>query len=138
MAIFALPSSYSGDFVQARKRAEEAKNGIKIDYVIPQEGSLISFDMLAIPLRTRAPHVANAHVFINYLMDPEVIANITNFVGYANANSAAAPLINASIRSDTVVYPTREEQERLFVQLQDPPEQARAITRLWQKFKTGQ
>lgn len=127
---------YSGDFVQARKRAEEAKNGIKIDYVIPQEGSLISFDMLAIP--RDAPHVANAHVFINYLMNPRVIANITNFVGYANANSAATPLLDASIRSDTVVYPPRDQQERLFVQMQDPPEQARAITRLWQRFKTGQ
>jgi putrescine transport system substrate-binding protein len=127
---------YSGDFVQARKRAEEAKNGIKIDYVIPREGSLISFDMLAIP--KDAPHVANAHVFINYLMNPRVIADITNFVGYANANSAATPLIDASILSDTVVYPTRDQQERLFVQMQDPPEQARAITRLWQRFKTGQ
>jgi putrescine transport system substrate-binding protein len=127
---------YSGDFVQARKRAEEAKNGIKIAYVIPQEGSLISFDMLAIP--KDAPHVANAHVFINYLMNPRVIANITNFVGYANANSAATPLLDASILSDTVVYPPRDQQERLFVQMQDPPEQARAITRLWQRFKTGQ
>jgi putrescine transport system substrate-binding protein len=127
---------YSGDFVQARKRAEEAKNGIKIDYAIPQEGSLISFDMLAIP--KDAPHVANAYLFINYLMNPRVIANVTNFVGYANANVAATPLIDASIRSDTVVYPTRDQQERLFVQMQDPPEQARAITRLWQRFKTGQ
>jgi len=127
---------YSGDFVQARKRAEEAKNGIKIGFVIPQEGSLISFDMLSIP--KDAPHVANAHAFINYLMDPKVIADITNFVGYANANFAATPLIDASILSDTVVYPPRDEQERLFVQMQDPPEQARAITRLWQRFKTGQ
>jgi putrescine transport system substrate-binding protein len=127
---------YSGDFVQARKRAEEAKNGIKINYVIPQEGSLISFDMLAIP--KDAPHVANAHAFINYLMNPRVIANITNFVGYANANSAATPLIDTSILSDTVVYPTRDQQARLFVQMQDSAEQARAITRLWQRFKTGQ
>ena len=127
---------YSGDFVQARKRAEEVKNGIKINYVIPQEGSLISFDMLAIP--KDAPHVANAHAFINYLMNPSVIANITNFVGYANANSAATPLIDTSILSDTVVYPTRDQQARLFVQMQDSAEQARAITRLWQRFKTGQ
>ena len=127
---------YSGDFVQARKRAEEVKNGIKINYAIPQEGSLISFDMLAIP--KDAPHVANAHAFINYLMNPSVIANITNFVGYANANSAATPLIDTSILSDTVVYPTRDQQARLFVQMQDSAEQARAITRLWQRFKTGQ
>jgi putrescine transport system substrate-binding protein len=92
--------------------------------------------MLAIP--KDAPHVANAHAFINYLMNPSVIANITNFVGYANANSAATPLIDTSILSDTVVYPTRDQQARLFVQMQDSAEQARAITRLWQRFKTGQ
>jgi putrescine transport system substrate-binding protein len=72
------------------------------------------------------------------IRDPRVIADITNFVGYANANSAATPLIDASILSDTVVYPPRDQQERLFVQMQDPPEQARAITRLLQRFKTGQ
>jgi spermidine/putrescine-binding protein len=85
-----------------------------------------------------APNAANAHRFINYLMAPQVIANITNLIGYANANSAASPLLDASIITDTSVYPTPEQRQRLFVQLDDSPEQARAITRLWQKFKTAQ
>jgi putrescine transport system substrate-binding protein len=127
---------YSGDFVQARKRAKEAKNGIKIDYLIPEEGSLLWFDMLAIP--RDAPHVANAHLFINYLMNPQVIANISNITAFANANSAAAPLLDASIASDPVIYPPPDVQQRLFVQLEDSPEQSRAITRIWQKFKTAQ
>ena len=127
---------YNGDVVQARKRAKEAKNGIKIGYVIPQEGSLLWFTMMAIP--RDAQNVANAHRFIDYLMNPPVIANITNFVGFANAIPAALPLLDASIASDTAVYPTPAEQQRLFVQLEDAPEQSRAITRIWQKFKTGQ
>jgi putrescine transport system substrate-binding protein len=127
---------YNGDFVQARKRATEAKNGITIDYVIPEEGSLIYFNMLAIP--RDAPHAANAHLFINYLMNPRVIADISNFLGYANANSAASPLLDPSIVADTAVYPTPDEQQRLFVQMDDSPEQLRAVTRLWQKFKTAQ
>jgi putrescine transport system substrate-binding protein len=127
---------YNGDFVQARNRAKEAKNGVKIGYVIPDEGSLLWFDMLAIP--RDAPHVANAHRFINYLMNPQVIANISNFIGFANANSAASPLLDASIVADTVIYPPRDQQERLFVESEDSPEQSRAITRLWQKFKTAQ
>ena len=85
-----------------------------------------------------APNAANAHLFINYLMDPQVIANITNFIGYANANSAATPLLDPSIAADDVIFPTSEKQQRLFVQTDDSPEQTRAITRLWQKFKTGQ
>jgi len=127
---------YNGDVVQARNRAKEAKNGITIDYVIPAEGSLLWFTMLAIP--KDAPHVANAHLFINYLMNPQVIASITNAVGFANAIPVSSPLLNASIASDTAIYPTPDEQQHLFVQAEDPPEQSRTITRLWQKFKTGQ
>jgi putrescine transport system substrate-binding protein len=127
---------YNGDFVQARNRSKEAKNGMQIDYTIPEEGSLLWFDMLAIP--RDAPNVANAHLFINYLMNPQVIANISNFTGFANANAAASPLLDASIVSDPIIYPPRDQQQLLFVQAEDSPEQSRAITRLWQKFKTGQ
>jgi len=127
---------YNGDFVQARNRANEAKNGIRIGYVIPEEGSEMWFDTLAIP--RDAPHVANAHLFINYLMSPPVIANISNSTGFANANAAATPLRKASIASDPAVYPSAQQRQRLFVQLEDSPEQTRAITRLWQRFKTGQ
>jgi len=127
---------YNGDFVQARKRAREAKNGIQIGFVIPEEGSLLWFDMLAIP--RDAPNAANAHQFINYLMNPPIIANISNFIGFANANAAATRLLDASIAADPVIFPPREEQRRLFVQTEDSPEQSRAITRIWQKFKTAQ
>jgi putrescine transport system substrate-binding protein len=127
---------YNGDVVQARKRAREANNGITIDYVVPKEGALVWFDTLAIP--KDAPHPENAHVLLNYLMDPRVIADVTNATGFANANAAATPLVTQSIAADPAVYPTREEQERLFVQVVDTPEQSRAITRIWQKFKTGQ
>ena len=127
---------YNGDVIQARNRAREAKNDIRIDYVIPDEGTLLWFTLLAIP--RDAPHIANAHLFINYLTDPQVLAHITNSTGFANANPAALPLVNASIASDTAVYPTSDQQQRLIVQLEDSPEQARTITRIWQKFKTGQ
>jgi putrescine transport system substrate-binding protein len=128
--------AYNGDVVQARKRATEAKSGIKITYVVPEEGSLLWLDMLAIP--RDAPHVSNAYLFVNYLMNPQVIANISNFIGFANANSAAGPLLNPSVATDDAIYPTRDQQQRLFLPLEPSAEQARAITRIWQKFKTGQ
>lgn len=127
---------YNGSFVQARNRAKEAKNGMNIGYAIPDEGSLLWFDMLAIP--RDAPNAANAHLFINYLMAPQVIAKISNFIGFANANSAASPLLEPSIVADPIVYPPPDQLQRLFVQAEDSPEQSRAITRLWQKFKTAQ
>jgi putrescine transport system substrate-binding protein len=131
-----LVVGYNSDFVQARRRANEAKNGVHLGYALPEEGSVVYFNMLAIP--RDAPHPANAHLFINYLMKPEVIAEITNFVGSANANLAATPLLDPAIANDTASYPTPVQRETLFVQTESTPEQARAITRLWQKFKTGQ
>ncbi|HTY85710.1 MAG TPA: extracellular solute-binding protein [Silvibacterium sp.] len=131
-----LSLGYSGDFVQASKRANEAKNGIELDYVIPEEGSLEGFDLLAIP--RDAPHPSNAYRLINYLMDPQVAANISNVIGNANANLAATALLDASIVSNTAIYPTQDQQQRLFVQTESSSEQSRAITRIWQKFRTGQ
>jgi putrescine transport system substrate-binding protein len=128
--------AYNGNVVQAQKRAKEAENGTEIDYAIPKEGTLLWFDLLAIP--RDAPHVASAHLFINYLMDPHVIANISNAIGYANANVAATPLLDPSIAADPAIYPTPDQMSRLMVQVQLSPEQVRAITRIWQKFKTGQ
>jgi putrescine transport system substrate-binding protein len=124
------------DAFLARKRAKEANNGININYVIPDEGSLIWFDLLAIP--KDAPHVHNAHRLINYLMDPKVIADITDYIGLANANSASTLLLDPSIASDPMVYPPPETIKRLSPTPEYTPEQTRAITRLWQKFETGQ
>ena len=127
---------YNGDVVQARKRAKDANNGIKLDYLIPQEGSLIWFDLLAIP--RDAPNVSNAYVFINYLLNPRVMADISDAIGFANANTAATPLLDASIAADAAIYPTSEQRQRLFLPPEETPELARAVTRLWQKFKTAQ
>ena len=127
---------YNGDFVQARNRARDAKNGIQIAFMIPREGSLLWFDMLAIP--KNAPHAANALVLVNFLMDPHVIAEISNHVGFANANLAATPLLDPSIASDPIIFPPPDQRQRLFVETEDSPEQARALTRIWEKFKTGQ
>jgi putrescine transport system substrate-binding protein len=127
---------YNGDFVQALNRAREAKNGIQIGFMIPREGSLLWFDMLAIP--KNAPHAANALVLINFLMDPHVIAEISNHIGFANANVAAAPFLAPSIASNPIVFPPPDQRQRLFVETEDSPDQARALTRIWEKFKTGQ
>lgn len=126
---------YSGDVVQARRRAAEARNGVSLGYFIPREGSLLWFDLLAIP--ADAPNSANAHVFIDYLMEPRVIADVSNAIGFANANRAAVPLLAAWLTSDTAVYPTPAERQRLAVQTEDTTEHARAVTRLWQRFKTA-
>jgi putrescine transport system substrate-binding protein len=126
--------AYNGDVMQARDRAQDANKGVQIKYSIPKEGTILWFDMLAIP--KDAPHPESAYAFINFVMTPEVIGEITNFKGYANANAVAQPL--ASVKSDPGIYPTPELLPKLTVQLSDSDDQTRAITRVWEKFKTGQ
>jgi putrescine transport system substrate-binding protein len=128
--------AYNGDVMQSRDRAREAKNGNDIKYALPKEGSILWFDMLAIP--KDAPHPDSAYAFMNYVMTPAVIADISNFKRYADANAAAQPLVQDAVKNDPGIYPTPEQMQRLKVQLADSPEQTRAITRVWQKFKTGQ
>jgi putrescine transport system substrate-binding protein len=127
---------YNGDVMQARDRAREANKGIDIKYAVPKEGSILWFDMLAIP--KDAPDPDSAYAFMNYMMTPQVIADVSNFKRYANANIASQSMVLPAVKEDPGIYPTPEQRQKLALQLADSPEQTRAITRVWQKFKTGQ
>lgn len=127
---------YNGDVLQARDRAREASKGIEIKYAVPKEGSILWFDMLAIP--KDAPDPASAYAFMNYIMTPQVMADISNFKRYANGNAASQSLVLESVKNDPGIYPPPEQRQKLAVQLADSADQTRAITRVWQKFKTGQ
>jgi putrescine transport system substrate-binding protein len=127
---------YNGDVMQARDRAREANKGIEVKYYVPKEGSILWFDMLAIP--KDAPDPDSAYAYLNYIMTPQVIADISNFKRYANANAASQPLVLPAVKDDPGIYPPPEQRQKLAVQLADSADQTRAITRVWQKFKTGQ
>lgn len=130
-----LAQGYSGDVLQARDRAEEAGNGVDIAYAIPAEGALIWTDVMAIP--ADAPHPQAAHAFIDFLLEPEVIAACTNYVAYANANPAAYPLVNEAIRTDPGIYPPPEVKQRLVSAKLLPPKAQRLRVRTWNRIKTG-
>jgi putrescine transport system substrate-binding protein len=127
---------YNGDVMQARDRAREANKGIEVKYSVPKEGSILWFDMLGIP--KDAPDPDSAYAYLNYIMTPQVIADISNFKRYANANTASEALVSKSVRDDPGIYPPPEQRQKLAVQLADSADQTRAITRVWQRFKTGQ
>ena len=131
-----LAVGYNGDVLQARDRARDANKGIEIQYVVPKEGSILWFDMLAVP--KDAPDPESAYAFLNYMMIPQVAADVSDFRRYATANAAAQPLVQPAVRDDPGIYPPKELRQKLAVQLADSPDQTRAITRVWQKFKTGQ
>ena len=127
--------TWSGDYATAQARAVEAKKAINLAFFIPKEGSLIWFDSLYLP--NDAPHVANAHRFIEYLLQPKTMADVTNYIHYANSNAAATPLVQADIRNDPAIYPDPQTRERLFTQKSQDPQAMRAITRVWSTVKTG-
>ena len=126
---------WSGDVFQAANRAAEAKNGNVIKYNIPKEGAAMWFDMIAIPKDAKHPN--NAHLFLNYILRPEVMAGITNYVQYANANKASSPLVDKAILDNPNVYPTPDMMNKLFTFAVLPADIDRIYTRFWTKLKTG-
>jgi putrescine transport system substrate-binding protein len=130
-----LVVGWSGDIMQARSRAAEARNGVEIGYAIPKEGAQMFFDNLAIP--ADAQHVAEAYELINYLYRPDVAAKNSDFVSYANGNLASQKLIDPRILNDKNIYPDEAMLAKLFVITARDPATQRIINRLWTRVKTG-
>jgi len=126
---------YSGDVLQAKDRADEANNGVKIAYAVPKEGSQVWFDVFAIP--KDAPNPAAAHKFIAFMLRPQVIAQASNATRYANPNPAATPMVDADLRGDPNVYLTPEVSKRLFVTTTKDQELLREVNRQWTRVLTG-
>lgn len=98
---------FSGGYFQSIY-ANEDKN---LGYIIPQEGGTIWTDNLAIP--TTAPNPYTAEILINYLLDPEVGAAISNMTYYASPNQASEPLIDEEITGNPGIYPSEETSDKL-------------------------
>jgi putative spermidine/putrescine transport system substrate-binding protein/putrescine transport system substrate-binding protein len=126
---------FNGDVVQAAASAREAKNGIDIAYSIPDEGTTLWFDMVVMP--KSAPHEKNGYTYMNYLLEPKVIANISNSIHYANPNAAANEFLTPAVKQDLAIYPPKEVMDKLFTVEELPAAIARLTTRLWTKLKTN-
>lgn len=132
---FCMAFAYSGDVIQAAARAQEVNRGVTIQYIAPKEGAQLWFDLLAIP--ADAPNPAAAHAFINFLLQPDVMANITNHVRYPNGVPASRPLVAAEVANDPSVFPTDEMRARFFTIGPVPQAAERARNRVWARFKAG-
>jgi putrescine transport system substrate-binding protein len=130
-----LVMGWSGDVKQAHDRAQEAGKGVELAYAIPREGAITNYDVLAIP--ADAPHVRNAHLFINFLLRPEIAARNSNFIKYPNAVLPDLQPLDPSVRNDPGVYPPPEVRARLIPERARPADFQRLLTRMWTRFKTG-
>lgn len=133
-----LAIGWNGDFGIAQTRADEAKNGIQIQYVIPKEGTMRWVDNLAIP--KDAANVEQAHAYINYMLDPQVAADNANYVMYPTPNKTAfdKDLIDKEAKADPLIYPPKEIFDNLFDDKVASPEVDQLRTRTWTAVKTGQ
>ncbi len=127
---------YGGDLVQSRDRAAEAGNGVEVDIVLPKEGVNAVIDVMVIP--ADAPHTAEAHAFINFMMRPDVVGPITNEVGYTNAVKGSDQHVTEDRLTDPIIYPSAETRDKFFTIPVRGASYLRDETRTWTRIKTGQ
>lgn len=121
--------------LQAKNRADEANNGVKVGYSIPKEGAPMWFDMVAMPVD--APDEKAGYAYMNYLLQPEVMANISNHVQYANGNLKADGLVDPAMKGNTMIYPSDEVMGKLYALEAMPAKIDRIRTRIWTSIKAG-
>jgi len=126
---------YSGDINIARARAKEAKKGIEIEALIPKTGATLFFDSMAIP--ADAQHPKNAHLFINYILRPQVHASLTNKVFYANPNKASLKFIDKDVAENKTIFLASADLEHMTSPDSLPPEIRRVQTRTFTNFKAS-
>jgi putrescine transport system substrate-binding protein len=127
---------WSNAIMQARMRGAQSESPVEVIYTIPREGGTLYFDMMAIPID--APHPENAYAFLDYVAEPEVIADITNSVRAANGNRASLPFVAEDLRGDSGVYPAETVFKRLWLEQPWTSEKTREVTRAWTRIRTGQ
>jgi putrescine transport system substrate-binding protein len=127
--------SWSGDFAQAQHRAEEAGLDLELRYTLPKEGSGLWVDRLFIP--RDAPHKDNAYLFMNFLMRPDIAADIVNTVFYANSNRSSWEFISPEILNNPAVFPDDEAWNHMYTVSIAPPKRERPRTRAFARIKSG-
>jgi putrescine transport system substrate-binding protein len=130
-----IAMSWSSDYAVATSRARAAGLNVKLAFTVPKEGANATYQGLLIPVD--APHVAEAHEFLNFVLKPDVIAAITNETHYGNDNIVANRLVDPSILSDPTLYPTPDIMKRLYLTTEVDAATERIRTRVWTRVKTA-
>ena len=130
-----IAMSWSSDYALSRARARAVGVNVNLAFTVPKEGTDQNFTSLLIP--EGAPHPEAAYKFINFILRPDVIAEITNEIYYGNDNLASRPLIDPRILGDVTLYPTPEIEARLYRNAEASAATERIRTRTWTRVKTA-
>ena len=126
---------YSGDINIARQRAIDSKSGQDIQALVPPTGATLFFDSMAIP--KDAQHPKNAHLFIDYILRPEVHAGLTNKVFYANPNKASLKFVKKDVASNPSIFLSATDMAKMTPPDSVPQDIKRVQTRVFTHFKAS-
>jgi putrescine transport system substrate-binding protein len=127
--------SWSSDYAMSHARAKAVGVNVNLAFTVPKEGANQTFSSLLIP--EGAPHPEAAYQFINFILRPDIIAEITNTIYYGNDNIASRPLIDPRILANVTLYPTPEIEARLYKSAEVTAATERIRTRTWTRIKTA-
>lgn len=126
---------WSGGIALARSLANAAGKGVNVAMALPKEGAPMWADVMAVPVN--APNVEQAHAFIDYILRPEVIAQISNTIGYPNPNKDATQLVDEAIRNDPNMYIQEPARSTLYALKPLANSVERVRTRTWTTIKSN-
>ena len=122
---------YSGDILQAAERAKSSN--MKIEYVIPKEGSICWFDCWTIAKNSE--HYDNAHAWFNYLMDPKVATSVANEMRYYMPVTEAVEGLDDDLKNNPSVNISEEKMKTMYVMQPTTSKMTKITNKLWNSMK---
>jgi putrescine transport system substrate-binding protein len=126
---------WAGDINIARSRAIENKTGDEIEALLPKSGGLLFFDNLAVPKDAKHPN--NAMAFINYFLQPEVSASLTNELSYPTANKASVALVTPEVGQNKSVFLDEANLQQAVSPSSLSNATRESLTSVYTRFKQG-
>lgn len=134
---FCVAVTWGPDGLLAMSGAAEANTGVVLDFFSPPGPGAANVWVDGWVIPADAKNIENAHLFLNYMMRPQVSANNSNFTWYASGNRDAYDLINEQVTSSPATFPPTELVAQMYTLAAVPLKAERARTRTWIKFKSG-
>ena len=124
---------YSNDMFRAREDARAAGRPFTIGFTTPKEGAVLAVDSFVLHKSGRRPDLA--HRFIDFMLEGENAADVSNLIGAGNPNAAAMPRIAPAIAADPAIFPPPADLKRLEMLRDFDPKMRRALSRMWTEIK---
>jgi spermidine/putrescine transport system substrate-binding protein len=128
-----VAQGYSNDMFRARADARAAERPFEINFSIPKEGAVLALDSFVIHRSGGRPDLA--HAFINFMLDGDNAADVSNLIGAGNPNAAAMPLIRREITDSPAIFPTAADTKKLQMLRDFDVRSRRQMSRLWTEIK---